>query len=78
MEDAVYIHRGLEIPPRVISWLKIMRVLPSSFKNCLLINTNVEALKDKAMPVCKYNPSNSRIHSGAAIITTVRTVEVLQ
>ena len=75
MEDAVYIHRGLEIPPRVISWLKIM---PSSFKDCLLINTNVEVLKDKAMPVCKYNPSNSRIHSGAAIITTVRTVEVLQ
>ena len=44
----------------------------------LLRNTNVEALEDKAMPVCKYNPSNSKFHSEAAIITTVRTVEVLQ
>jgi hypothetical protein len=43
-----------------------------------LRNTNVEALEDKAMPVCKYNPSNSKLHSGAAIIKTVRTVEVLQ
>ena len=55
-----------------------MRVLPSSCYECLLRNTNVEALEDKAMPVCKYNPSSSKLHSGAAIITTVRIVEVLQ
>ena len=55
-----------------------MLVLPSSCYEFLLRNTNIEALEDKAMQVCKYNPSNSKLHSGAAIITTVRTVEVLQ